>query len=67
MIFQDLTLDMVAFHVDKNGAFEISIKDSKDTLTIKDFDSDLFTFEFSTGVSGKINADTVEFEENEIE
>lgn len=67
VIFQDLTLDMVAFHVDKNGALEISIKDSKDTLMIKDFDSDLFTFEFSNGVTGKINADTVEFEENEIE
>lgn len=67
VIFQDLTLDMVSFHVDKNGTFVISIKDSKDTLTIKDFDSDLFTFEFSNGVTGKINADTVEFEENEIE
>lgn len=58
--FENLTLDMVAFEINKNGTLVVSKNGEDDTLIIKDFDADLFVFEFANGKTGIIDVDTDE-------
>lgn len=53
-MLQDLNADDVTFSVN-NGEFTVKINDSDDVLTIKNFDSERFTFEFADGVNGTVN------------
>lgn len=57
----ELTSNRVTFSINEYGDLIISINDSKDVLTIKNFNSQLFTFEFADGIIGTVNADTAEF------
>ena len=61
IIINEMTLDMVTFNINEYGDLTISINDSEDILTIKNFNSELFTFEFANGIFGTVNADTAEF------
>ena len=51
----------------ENGYLIISINDSEDVLTIKNFNSELFAFEFADGIIGTVNADTAEFTQTILE
>lgn len=67
IIINEMTLDMVTFNINEYGDLTISINDSEDILTIKNFNSELFTFEFADGIIGTVNADTAEFTQTILE
>ena len=54
IMLQDLNADDVTFSVN-NGELTVKINDSGDVLTIRNFDSKRFTFEFADGVNGTVN------------
>lgn len=61
IILDEIMLDMITFSINENDDLIISIYDSEDVLTIKNFNSELFTFEFADSIIGTVNADTAEF------
>lgn len=52
--------------MEANGDLVVFVKGSDDTLTIKNFSSDLYLFEFANGVMGTIDEDTVRFTETTL-
>ncbi len=54
--------DAVSFEMTDNGELVISVTESGDILTIRNFDSERFTFEFADEVSETFNIETGEFE-----
>lgn len=54
--------DAVSFEMTDGGELVITITESGDVLTIRNFDSERFTFEFADEVSGTFNVETCEFE-----
>lgn len=67
IVINEITLDMITFSINENGYLIISINDSEDVLTIKNFNSELFAFEFADGIIGTVNADTAEFTQTILE
>lgn len=67
VVFDGLALNKVTFQMKANGNLVISLKGSEDTLTIKNFSSDLYLFEFANGVTGTVNADTGEITKIAVE
>lgn len=67
IVLNEITLDMITFSINENGYLIISINDSEDVLTIKNFNSELFAFEFADGIIGTVNADTAEFTQTILE
>lgn len=61
IVLNDLTLDMVTFNINECDNLTITVDDNEDVLTIKNFNSELFTFVFADGIIGTVNIDTVEF------
>lgn len=45
------------------GELAVSITGSNDVLTVKNYNSDMFTFQLADGIIGNISADTAEFTE----
>lgn len=58
----DISSDAVSFEMTDRGELVITITESDDVLTIRNFDSERFTFEFADEVSGTFNVETGEFE-----
>lgn len=58
----DISSDAVSFEMTDRGELVITITESDDVLTIRNFDSERFTFEFADEVSGTFNVETSEFE-----
>ena len=54
--------DAVSFELTDGGELVITVTESGDVLTIRNFDSERFTFEFADEVSGTFNVETGEFE-----
>lgn len=54
--------DAVSFEMTDSGELVITVAESGDVLTIRNFDSERFTFEFADEVSGMFNVETGEFE-----
>lgn len=54
--------DAALFEMTDRGELVITIIESGDVLTIRNFDSERFTFEFADKVSGTFNVETGEFE-----
>ncbi len=54
--------DAVSFELTDSGELVITIAESGDVLTIRNFDSERFTFEFADEVSGTFNVETSAFE-----
>lgn len=54
--------DAVSFELTDSGELVITVTESGDVLTIRNFDSKRFTFEFADEVSGTFNVETGEFE-----
>ncbi len=54
--------DAVSFELMDSGELVITIAESGDVLTIRNFDSERFTFEFADEVSGTFNVETSAFE-----
>ena len=67
IVLNEITLDMITFSINENGYLIIPINDSEDVLTIKNFNSELFAFEFADGIIGTVNADTAEFTQTILE
>lgn len=63
IVLNELTLDMVSFSVNEYGELAVSITGSNDVLTVKNYNSDMFTFQLADGIIGNISADTAEFTE----
>jgi Ca2+-binding RTX toxin-like protein len=57
-----ISSDTVSFEMTDGGELVITITESGDVLTIRNFDSERFTFEFTDEVSGTFNVETGEFE-----
>lgn len=57
-----ISSDAVSFEMTDGGELVITITESGDVLTIRNFDSERFTFEFADEVSGTFNVETGEFE-----
>jgi hypothetical protein len=57
-----ISSDAVSFDMTESGELVITIIESGDVLTIRNFDSERFTFEFADEVSGTFNIETGEFE-----
>lgn len=57
-----ISSDTVSFEMTDSGELVITVTESGDVLTIRNFDSERFTFEFADEVSGTFNAETGEFE-----
>ena len=53
----------VTFAKTNQSELTVSINGCEDKLTIRNFNSESFTFEFAGGVSGTVNAETAEFTE----
>lgn len=60
--FLGITSDAVSFEMTDNGELVITVIESGDVLTIRNFDSEHFTFEFADEVCGTFNGVTGEFE-----
>ena len=60
--FLNICIDAVSFEMTYSGELVITITESGDVLTIRNFDSERFTFEFADEVSGTFNIETGEFE-----
>lgn len=58
----DIGSDAVSFEMTDRGELVITITESDDVLTSRNFDSERFTFEFADEVSGTFNVETSEFE-----
>ena len=58
----DISSDAVSFEMTDRGELVITITESDDVLTLRNFDSERFTFEFADEVSGTFNVETGEFE-----
>ncbi len=58
----EINFNAVSFALTDGGELVITITESGDVLTIRNFDSDHFTFEFAGEVSGTFNVETGEFE-----
>ena len=58
----DISSDAVSFEMTDRGELVITITESDDVLTIRNFDSERFTFEFADEVSGTFNVETGKFE-----
>ncbi len=54
--------DAVSFEMTDRGELVITITESGDVLTIRNFDSERFTFEFADEISGTFNVETGLFE-----
>ena len=54
---------MVSFSINEHGELAVSITGSNDVLTVKNYHSDMFTFQLADGVIGSVSADTAEFAE----
>lgn len=61
IVFEKLDYNAITFRITEDNLV-ININDYKDVLTIKDFHSECFVFEFADGIRGSINTDTGEFE-----
>lgn len=57
-----ISSDTVSFEMTDGGELVITITESGDVLTIRNFDSERFTFVFADEVSGTFNVETGEFE-----
>lgn len=57
-----ISSDAVSFEMTDGGELIITITESGDVLTIRNFDSERFTFEFADEISGTFNVETGEFE-----
>lgn len=57
-----ISSDAVSFELTDSGELVITITESGAVLTIRNFDSERFTFEFADEVSGTFNVETGEFE-----
>lgn len=57
-----ISSDAVSFEMTDNGDLITTVIESGDVLTIRNFDSERFTFEFADEVSGTFNVETGEFE-----
>lgn len=57
-----INFDAVSFETTNSGELVITVIESGDVLTIRNFDSERFTFEFADEVSGTFNVETGEFE-----
>lgn len=57
-----ISSDAVSFDMTESGELVITIIESGDVLTIRNFDSERFAFEFADEVSGTFNIETGEFE-----
>lgn len=62
IVLLGINSDMVSFEMAVNGELVITVIDNGDVLTIHNFDSERFTFEFADEVSGTFNVETGEFE-----
>lgn len=60
--FLNICIDAVSFEMTESGELVITIIESGDVLTIRNFDSERFTFEFADEISGTFNIETGEFE-----
>lgn len=58
----DISSDAVSFEMTDRGELVITITESDDVLTIRNFDSERFTFKFADEVSGTFNVETGKFE-----
>lgn len=58
----EINSDAVSFEMTESGELVITIIESGDVLTIRNFDSERFTFEFADEISGTFNVETGEFE-----
>lgn len=54
--------DAVSFEMTDSGELVITVTESGDVMTIRNFNSERFTFEFADEVSGTFNVETGEFE-----
>ena len=60
--FIGVNSDTVSFEMTDRGELVITIIESGDVLTIRNFDSERFTFEFADEISGMFNVETGLFE-----
>lgn len=67
VMFFNINSDAVLFDMTDAGELIITVIESGDILTIRDIDTERFTFEFSDGVSGTFNVEINEFEQNLFE
>ncbi len=63
VVLSGINPDEVTFAKINQSELTVSINGSEDRLTIRNFNSESFTFEFKGGVSGTVNAETAEFTE----
>ena len=61
VVFFDVASDAVTISRDKNANLLLTLKDTGDTLTIQDFETGNFTFEFADGVTGTIDSETAQW------
>ncbi|MDE6788586.1 MAG: hypothetical protein K2J47_04610, partial [Ruminococcus sp.] len=64
VIFSDINFDAVTFSIVNQSELLVSVNNSDDTITIRNFCTDNFIFEFADGISGIVNAETAEFTES---
>ncbi len=60
--FTDINSDAVSFEITDDGELIITVAESGDVLTVREFNSENFKFEFADEISGTFNAETGEFE-----
>lgn len=63
IVFKGVNQNEVTFNKLENGDLTAGIAGESDTLTIKDFQSDNYTFTFEDGVTGTVDSGTGEFTE----
>ena len=63
VVLSGINPDEVTFAKINQSELTVSINGSEDRLTIRNFNSESFTFEFKGGVFGTVNAETAEFTE----
>lgn len=63
IVLSGINSDEVSIAKTNQSELTVTINGSEDKLTIRDFNTDNFTFEFADGVSGTVNAETAEFTE----
>lgn len=63
IVFKGVNQNEVTFNKLENGDFTAGIAGESDTLTIKGFQSDNYTFTFEDGITGTVDTQTGEFTE----
>ncbi|MDE5946006.1 MAG: hypothetical protein K2G63_01670, partial [Oscillospiraceae bacterium] len=63
VIFSDINFDAVTFSKINQSELLVSVNNSDDAVTIRNFNTDNFIFEFADGISGTVNAETAKFTE----